>query len=203
MLTVESPSVGDILLGRVRIKPQPFRNLCDTFRPEGSLRVNVGDFAFCSTHVLGQLCDDGHGVGELGFAATEFAVDFADAHALESTTPHQIKLDSEKNRPRLGIGPAQDAIELLAPGRDLEHLFALMAEFHGSYETIGRWLSAVSNTSTTRSLQHKSRFVQTFLHSFLDLFDLGFAKPLDLQQGPASGPVDGLEYHQHKGKPAE
>lgn len=85
MLAVECASVGNVLLSRLRVNTETFRYLGDTFRSECPLRVNVGDFALSTSHFFGELCDDGHGVGQLGLATAKLAVHLADAHALEST----------------------------------------------------------------------------------------------------------------------
>lgn len=85
MFAIQSSSVSDILLRRIRVDTESFSDLGDSLRPEGPFCVDVGDFTLGSSHFLRKLCYDGYGVGELGLPAAELAVDFADAHALEAT----------------------------------------------------------------------------------------------------------------------
>jgi hypothetical protein len=76
-----------------------------------------------------------------------------------------------------------------------------MAEFHCSYKAIRSRLRTVSshvNDQIIQGVKEKCNSYQTFLNSFLDLFDLDFAEPLYLQQSPASDSVNGLEYSQWK-----
>lgn len=77
-------------------------------------------------------------MGELGFAAAEFAVDFANTRALEATTsPIRIL---EFYSLLWNDLPSQDGIELFAAGRDFENFLSLMTKFYGSYEAIRSWL---------------------------------------------------------------
>lgn len=47
-----------------------FRDLLDTIRTPGPLRVNDSNSTFGTTLFFRQLGDDGHGVGKLGLAAS-------------------------------------------------------------------------------------------------------------------------------------
>ncbi|KAL6230081.1 hypothetical protein BDW75DRAFT_79702 [Aspergillus navahoensis] len=77
--------ISNVLLSRVRINAKPFCDLPNTLRTECAFCVNIGHLALCTAHVLGKLCDNRHGVGELGLAAAELAEYFADAHTLKTT----------------------------------------------------------------------------------------------------------------------
>lgn len=84
MLGIERARIRNILLCSVGIDPEALGDLRNPLWPECALCVDVGDFAVGATEGAGELGDYGHCVGELGFAAAEFAEDFADAHALEA-----------------------------------------------------------------------------------------------------------------------
>jgi hypothetical protein len=89
MLAVQGTGIRNVLLRGVRVHTEAFGDLGDSFRAKGSFRIDVGYFAVCSAEGSGELSDDGHCVGELGFAAAELAEDFADAHALEAAGSRQ------------------------------------------------------------------------------------------------------------------
>lgn len=52
------------------------RDLLDPLRTPGALGVNDDNFAFGAASVLGELCDDCHGVRELGLATSCKSVSF-------------------------------------------------------------------------------------------------------------------------------
>ncbi|KAL5358940.1 hypothetical protein BJX96DRAFT_52298 [Aspergillus floccosus] len=137
MFAVERAGIGDILLRRVWIHAEPFRDLGDALRSECALCVNVGDLAPGAAHFLRELCDDGHGMRQLGLAAAELAEDFADAHALKASGC--CKKSSQEG---LGPGdlPSKDCVELLASGGDANDSLPLMAELHCCDEARGRGL---------------------------------------------------------------
>ncbi|KAL4930540.1 uncharacterized protein BDV17DRAFT_258962 [Aspergillus undulatus] len=111
MLAIQRTSISNVLLCRVRVNPEPLCYLSDALWAECTLRVDVGYFAFCTAHVFGELCDDGHGVGELCLAAAELAEYFANAHALEAaaTVSDMVLRDT-------GYVPSEDRVKLLAAG---------------------------------------------------------------------------------------
>lgn len=84
MLRIKRTRIRNVLLRSVGIHPEARGDLRDPFGPECSFCVDVGDFAVGATVGARELRDNGHCVGELGFAAAEFSEDFAYAHALEA-----------------------------------------------------------------------------------------------------------------------
>ena len=100
--------------------------------------------------------------------------------------------------------PSENAVELLATSRYLDHPLSLMSELHRGHEacrglrgyhqqssrqrTFGLGMREFSNVGRTGSFLSD----QAFCNSFLDLLNLDFAKPLDLEKGFAGCRVDGL-----------
>ncbi|KAL4901800.1 hypothetical protein BDW74DRAFT_159579 [Aspergillus multicolor] len=84
MLAVQSTGISDVLFGRVGINTKTLCNLPNALWSECAFSINIGYLALSAAHMLRQLRDDRHGMGELGFAAAEFAEHFANAHTLKA-----------------------------------------------------------------------------------------------------------------------
>ena len=85
VLRVDSSSIGDVVLGCLRIHTEALCDLGDPLGPEGAFGVDVRDFALSSTEVFGKLGDDRHGMRQLSLSAAELSKHLADAHGLEAT----------------------------------------------------------------------------------------------------------------------
>lgn len=165
MLAIVATRIRDVLQRRIAIHSKPLGNLHDSLRSECAFGVNVRGFAFGASHVLWELGDDAHGVAELGLAAAVFAVDFADAHALEAA--------------------AKDLVELFAAGGYLDDLFAPGEDLDACDE--GCRVRLMEDIWSKNGLNHPNgasavveETYETFLDGFLDLVDLGVTETLDL-----------------------
>jgi hypothetical protein len=148
--------------------------------------TDVGDFTVSATEILGKLRDDGHGVRQLGLSASKLAKDLTDAHGLEATEQVSTRLVGSTEPD----SPAEDSIKLLAPGRDFQDAFALLAELVGSLEASSGWLNP--NQPVSLYAAGAGSAYLTLYNSILDLFNLDLAEPLDLEQCATSGSMDRL-----------